>query len=419
MAKILFYFLIVLLPWGIFKNYVFDFSLIDSRKIIYLIPRIYGTDTLLLALLLISLTGLIAHPRKVKKPLVRILPESLNSGLPGAGFLFIIFLSLSSLFSVERSISFYYLARFILYYGFYLWLRRDIRLAKDFPKIISLLLVPITLESLLALSQFLKQGFVWGFWPLGEPSFLGSGRLSPLVNLVGNLKLRAFGTFPHPNVLGGFLAVSLIWVGAQLVTGATSIKRKLIFGAILVLGTTALFLSFSQAAWGAFLLGLFLYEFWAWVGNNNGIRRWFGLILIGLVLLSLLLNIQNLPLERPGGHRFELARVAFQVFKKEPLWGVGLGNFVRFAPADFAEPVHNIYLLILAEAGLPALIALIYFLISRLVMAGRTEGREKKILAVSLTQLLFLGSFDHYLLTSQQGALLFWLVLGLISAQEK
>lgn len=409
-----FYFLVVLLPWGVFKRFIFTFSSIEGKKIIYLTPRLYATDIILLVLLLLSAVSLVTRLRPPATTWLKVLSKKYFAGLLFLGLLF-----LSSLFSLERQVSFYYLARFIFFYGFYLWLSQNINLTKEFSKIISLLLIAITFESLLAVGQFFKQSSVWGFWPLGEPPFSGSGIFSPRVSLAGDLKLRAFGTFSHPNVLGGFLAVSLIWVAHLIVARSAQMRGKVSFLIVFILGTLALFLSFSQAAWGAFLLGFCLYGFRALAQIKNRTGRWLGLILTSFTFTFLLLTIKNLPLERPTNHRAELAQIALQVFKTHPLWGVGLGNFIHFSPPDFTEPVHNIYFLILSEAGLPALIVFIYFLISHLNFAWRDASREKEVLAISLGQLLFLGVFDHYLLSAQQGSLLLWLVLGLIATQGK
>jgi O-antigen ligase len=71
--------------------------------------------------------------------------------------------------------------------------------------------------------------------------------------------LRAYGSFPHPNILGGFLCLALpIVAGAYLRQGWRKLQAWLLLLA-LALGALALFLSFSRAAW----LGIALGALWA------------------------------------------------------------------------------------------------------------------------------------------------------------
>src|SRR5260370_23461792 len=62
--------------------------------------------------------------------------------------------------------------------------------------------------------------------------------------------LRSYGSFPHPNILGGFLALSL----AVLTLHMDPRRRRLGMAAV-AMGLAALLLTFSRAAWLAILLG--------------------------------------------------------------------------------------------------------------------------------------------------------------------
>ena len=98
------------------------------------------------------------------------------------------------------------------------------------------------------------------------------------------------------------------------------------------------------------------------------------------------------------------------------------------------QPVHNFYLLIAAEIGIIGLILFILFIFKVLKMAylkvkSQIVSRETIftrhinlctgfILSI-LLGFLFIGSFDHYFWTIQQGQLTFWLILGLLVASCK
>ena len=123
--------------------------------------------------------------------------------------------------------------------------------------------------------------------------------------------------------------------------------------------------------------------------------------------------------------------------KDKPLFGVGLRNFV-VAMDDYAgerllpylhQPVHDIYLLIAAEAGVLALLTFVVFLLNivRPAFAKASAGRHaigedlilRYVLVLTFLGFLAIGFFDHYLWTIQQGELMFWVVLGLMNARKE
>lgn len=121
--------------------------------------------------------------------------------------------------------------------------------------------------------------------------------------------------------------------------------------------------------------------------------------------------------------RYELNMAAIEMFKSSPLIGVGLNNFLVNLPSFqqtksailYLQPVHNIFLLIVAEMGLLGLAAFVWFVwgtIKKLLTS-------KRFLLTTLLAILFLGFFDHYWLTLEQGQLLFTLILGLSWAKIK
>jgi O-antigen ligase len=91
-------------------------------------------------------------------------------------------------------------------------------------------------------------------------------------------------------------------------------------------------------------------------------------------------------------------------------------------PGYYYQPVHNIYLLILAELGVfgilffSLILILIFWPVWRRLKSWRdvlTLKLEKIILFFSLLVILFISLFDHYFWTIYFGLMIFWLVLGL------
>jgi O-antigen ligase len=111
---------------------------------------------------------------------------------------------------------------------------------------------------------------------------------------------------------------------------------------------------------------------------------------------------------------------------KRPLLGVGFQNFVQVMDEYSLvklknyqhQPVHNIYLLIAAESGFLGLLCFLGFIF--LIFKTSVKKIENPLVLILLSAwsaFLFIGLFDHYPLTSQQGRLMFFLVAGLLLSQ--
>ncbi|MDP2860943.1 MAG: O-antigen ligase family protein, partial [bacterium] len=151
------------------------------------------------------------------------------------------------------------------------------------------------------------------------------------------------------------------------------------------------------------------------------------LILIFLVGLSRLFSGGELSLQR----RMDLDFVALKMATDHPFFGVGLGNFLRELPryfqgtesSFFLQPVHNAYLLILAETGIFGFLLslyLFYLFFKKLFFRWRSLHFSFPISLAcwqaghfSFFLILFLSLFDHYWWTLQQGQMLLGLIMGL------
>ena len=106
---------------------------------------------------------------------------------------------------------------------------------------------------------------------------------------------------------------------------------------------------------------------------------------------------------------------AEEMIKKNPVFGIGTGNYVRETvlngrPNNYLnQPVHNAFILLFAESGLFAFIGLILFL-SFLARDSRKQTFSLAVVAV----MVILMMFDHWLLSLPFGILFFFFILGLI-----
>ena len=105
------------------------------------------------------------------------------------------------------------------------------------------------------------------------------------------------------------------------------------------------------------------------------------------------------------------------MFEKNPVLGVGLNNFYNnlnpFSEKIFLiQPVHNIFILVLSQTGIIGFLFLLSILILGFVKMIKLKTNKPKYLFCLFFSVCFLGMFDHYFLTLQQGQLLFTIFLA-------
>lgn len=282
--------------------------------------------------------------------------------------------------------------------------------------------VAVFYSSVLAIWQFFAQKSIDGiFWFLGERTFNSATPAIAATSIGGNLLLRPYATFPHPNVLGGFLAVVLPLIFFSLCRPLHSKLFKVFLFISLILGITALILSFSKVAWIVAALGFILSK------KKIKLQR---KIIVPILFLLILLSI-FIPLITPDTfwakyqywqERVQLIKLAIPMTLQNIAFGVGLNNSIiqlqsfslSFPGLFIFQPVHNIFLLILTETGLTGLAFFMWGFLQTLTKAFKTNA----IFIAVLAQFFFLGLFDHYLLTLQQGQLMLVIFTALIFASK-
>jgi len=395
---------LLFLPVNLAKHFFFSFAYVDGILVDYLIPTIYLTDILVGCLLFFWLLRFLRW-------------EGTSKLFVALGFGVVAVSGLSVFKALNQPAAVYKWLKLVEYIFFAFYVSKHIDFKKDFPTIVKLLSVGVLFESVLAIAQWFNQGSVFGFWFFGENRYTVSTPGIATFDFAGVKKARPYGTTPHPNVLGGYLAVLLPWIFyeirsksqiSNLKSQRHSSNVKTLNIISFILGLLALFLSFSRSAWVVGGLGLLAVFF-----TSSSFPF---LISSPLHLLTSLSFIR----------RAELNWIALEMVKDHPLLGVGLNNFtVRMGEygkvsgwVSFLQPVHNVYLLIAAEIGLVGL-ALFFgllFSVFRLLLK-----KKNYLLLISMAQITLLCLTDHYFWTLQQTSLLFWLLVGLVfsAAEEK
>jgi len=281
----------------------------------------------------------------------------------------------------------------------------------------------VIFESLLCLGQFLKQGSIGGpIWWLGERTFTGQTPGIAQADLNGELFLRPYGTFSHPNVLAGYLVVVLALI---LGTDVNQKWGKWLRWLAIVFGGLALFFTFSRLAW---ITGFLIFFYWLIV-QKKWLLTFLIILFLFLVSGSVQARFRTLATfeSESWQKRQELNIAAWEMIKAHPLFGVGLGNFLVELPkyhqeqgaVRFLQPAHNLYLMITSETGLVGLSFFLAFLLAtfkRLLKKQFSNLAMKQVslgLLFSLLTILSLSFFDHYFYTLQQTQLLLSLVFGL------
>ena len=400
----LFYLILFLIPSNLAKHFILPSSYVSGILVDYLIPTIYLTDILILTLLVCN-KGL-----------------SFVTVVKSSFFVFLLCLLPSIIFASSPIPAIYKYLKLIELVLFSLWVKQNINLKKHLQPIITILTLSTLFQSLLALTQWFKQSSLFGYYFLGEQPFTSASvGIDKITWFTGAIKIPPMGTFPHPNVLGGFLAVVLPLILYMGLNSNTRL-RTLCYTSFL-LGLLTLFLTFSLSAWLAFLLiglPLTLKKIFK-VRNLKFIFIYSGLFLI---LFSFATKFTFLAPQSSFSRRSQLTQIALKSFTHSPIVGVGLNNFTInmehygyiTSTTRFLQPVHNIFLLILSETGLIGLAGFLYLLGSKLQQLRLRQKSEQvlnlKIFLIPLLTLLFLGLFDHYPFTIQQSLLLLFTLIN-------
>ncbi len=310
-----------------------------------------------------------------------------------------------------------------------------------------ILFVSGVVQAAIALLQFTTQKSIGLSW-LGESvisaDILGVAKFS----FEGEKFIRAYGTFPHPNVLGIFLlfslsaGLSLMLTKKNLLSGFRWRYRSIFFSELFLI-YVGLLLTYSRSIilLTAIISFLFAYAQRDYISKVYGnlcqqlripffLRTSLAIIVIFTTLFaSYNLLAPRLCLHCPGDESVSL-RATYQetaslIIFQNMFTGVGLGNFIptskEFSPAlptwDL-QPVHNLYLLVASELGL---IGLFLFLVTIFFYSShnlRLRFLKKYPLDLFFMLVLLAGFFDHYFWTLQQGQLIFWLALALVSISK-
>ena len=294
--------------------------------------------------------------------------------------------------------------------------------------------------------QFLIQTDLSSKW-LGMAAHLPSRAGTSVVKTAqtGERWLRAYGGMDHPNILGGVLVIGiLVMIGVVInyklrIRQSAEDHRSKIKRAYLLPLTSyllvpvfiiALFFTFSRGAWLSLLVGLFVLLTTHYLAKNKQISRSVSKIVLLIILLVSVLSFMypNIVSTRLGGGselearsvntRVKMIGDSWKIINDNFLLGTGIGNYSVALhqqhpdrPGWSYQPVHNTFLLVLAEIGF---IGALFFVSILAWMAAKLYQRRNYWGLSILASLMIILLFEHWLWSLHFGVLFFWLALGII-----
>lgn len=240
---------------------------------------------------------------------------------------------------------------------------------------------------------------------------------------------RTKGTFYHANEMGMYSLLMLPIIARVLFQSLIKGNRKWIYfsGIAVILGGIALFTSANRGSWIGLFLAIILmlgYDFF-----KRGIKL--KKVLIGLSIPATILLtifaikqgsyfIDRLFYGNASGileGRIQYQQESLALIKAHPIIGVGFWNYVNHVNSYF---VHNLYLLVASEIGIPGLVFMAGFLFT--ILGHIIKGMRSKIFFITNLSRGCFASFVGFMVASIPGPdfwishsvqMYFWMIVAL------
>lgn len=319
-----------------------------------------------------------------------------------------------------------WLHMFVSYLLFRLLLDRRVAIKYAVGSFVLGLLTPAAL----GIMQFLIGASPASAW-LGLASHEAAESGASVVESLSGRFLRAYGTFQHPNIFGGYLAVGL--VGVVLLARWFKTKGEKfglhIMAAVLAV---AFVLTFSRSAWLAFFVASAIGGWIVLWEHRIAARKALPFIIVATAaaLLTVLVFFEPVSARFHPEYRLEAISISerttglsnwWPTVKEDLLFGVGPGNYTVALAADHPgvpvwafQPVHNSFLLVLGEVGLAGAFFFVLWAASVDRINYKALPRSTAIAALLMGAIvLVIAFFDHYLFSLWPGLALMAFVFAM------
>lgn len=293
------------------------------------------------------------------------------------------------------------------------------------------LVIGATAQAIFGLRQFFAQEVV-GSTVLGVASHTAADLGAFVVETPTGRWLRAYGTLPHPNMYGTYLAVGLLAAITLFMVVRPQRVRISLAASIAVMGA-GLMVSFSRSAFLALFIGSVVMLFLSDVRTRSLRRFAAGLVIVMSAALMIGAIYPDVVVPRITGEgRLESLSIderkgqlddAQALFLSHPVAGVGMGQMPISLSLElpdgregyYYQPVHSVPVLVAVELGLVGI--LLWILLIRGIVGRVWKWRltpPESVFFVGFVAVLTVGLLDHFVWSLWFGQLIFWAMVGMV-----
>ena len=430
--------LVFLIPWQ--ARWIISGGEINGGPWEYGTQSLYATEILLALILVLLIIRFFVEAAAARRLGEKKKTPQRGRLYKSIGVLFLIYAGLSIFWAIDKNVALIHW-RWLVEAGILMALVRLEGSRNTNAPIRMAIIISAAIQAMWGIGQFLMQS-------IPASTILGIAQQSAdvlgasVVETMDGRWLRAYGSFPHPNMLGGWLVLGLVVIIRKIQETRykqiqiSNIQLLFLYASFIVI-LFGLLATFSRSAWlafGVFTIFWFIKEMSKCHSgldpesrskNKNWIPAFAGMTLI-VAVVSIFIAIFPQPFltRLSGDNRLEYKSTSerkaslsegWLIIKKHPLLGIGVGNYGLAVhrdidstqPAYFYQPVHNVFLLIWGELGAVGL-----FLILLIVFLSLRWASNDMVLILPL---LVISLFDHYLWSLYSGLMISALYLANIS----
>ncbi|MEW5944927.1 MAG: O-antigen ligase family protein [bacterium] len=244
---------------------------------------------------------------------------------------------------------------------------------------------------------------------------------------------RVTSTFGHFNAYGAYLAMTTM-VTFNLFLSEEERGARTWLAAALTCQLVALMMTFSRGAWIGVIVAIVISA--QFRGMVQFVRLFTAMVVLA-IFLSLVLPSQFVgraasitDFSDPASeNRIRQYKIAYETIVRRPLLGIGIGSIEGYALSEYQEmgvgAVHNLFLMIGAERGLPAMFALMFFFGSFFINGARRIGETGERFLFTAYLALYSGIAAYFFINMTAYQLvrglgiMFGMYLGLFQAAMK
>jgi len=418
--KYILYIFTFLLPWQII--WIVREVFFDNEKWQYGTIGIYASDILLITFIILSIYlykhKILSYIIKNKKLIISAL-----------SILILGFVSIS--WSDDKILALYFSFKLSLAFSLFLIVQT---IPPKIRTISFILIASIFIQNILGLYQFMTQStFAQKLLGISHYDIWRGG--TAIINTTDERWLRVYGAMPHPNMFGGLLLCGLLLSIYLYITTTKAIALQSFLLTSVALTTTTIILTFSRITWLAALVSIITLIIFIITSHQSDTRKLCAPILL-LIITTLLffgtlhhilfsrITHDTIYAHNSISDRQLYMHHATQLITKNPFFGSGIGNYTntifyvdnQIYPIWHYQPVHNVYILIIAEIGI---IGLILFIIFFVIVLHQIYNHRKNIkianyaFFITAMSILFIALIDHWAWTSHFGLYFLFFILGL------